>query len=125
MYAVYIHKGTAEHGYLVLSSKGWSLTALSDRATAFTSMASAKGQLDITAWHGQVAVDRTDAIPGQLTGYVCHYLGPSQRPVQVTVTVTNNNPNTIWNRLKAQLGREPTEAEAAAEVKRIIHDAKE
>lgn len=38
----------------------------------------------------------------------------------VTVTVRNDNPNTIWNRLAAKLGREPTNEEAAAEVKRIL-----
>lgn len=37
----------------------------------------------------------------------------------VTTTWHNDNPNTIWNRLAAKLGREPTNAEAAAEVKRI------
>mgnify|MGYP006921335129 CR=1 FL=1 len=42
----------------------------------------------------------------------------------VTFTVTNNNPNTIWNRLKERLGREPTNAEATAEVKRILRDAR-
>jgi hypothetical protein len=40
----------------------------------------------------------------------------------VTVTWTNRNPNTIWNRLAARLGREPTHAEATAEVKRIMSD---
>lgn len=40
--------------------------------------------------------------------------------MQVTVTWTNRNPNTIWNKLAAKLGREPTNAEAAAEVKRIL-----
>lgn len=40
----------------------------------------------------------------------------------VTITHTNPNPNTIWNRLAARLGREPTNAEAAAEVRRIIRE---
>ena len=40
--------------------------------------------------------------------------------IQVAVTWTNNNPNTIWNRLTAKLGREPTAAEAKAEVQRIL-----
>ena len=38
----------------------------------------------------------------------------------VTITHRNDNPNTIWNRLAARLGREPTNAEAAAEVRRIL-----
>lgn len=41
-------------------------------------------------------------------------------PVTVTFTVRNDNPDTIWNRLAARLGREPTNAEAIAEVKRIL-----
>ena len=32
----------------------------------------------------------------------------------------SDNPDTIWNRLAARLGREPTEQEAADEVKRIL-----
>ena len=40
--------------------------------------------------------------------------------VHVTFTVLNDNPNTIWNRLAARLGREPTNAEARAEVLRIL-----
>lgn len=40
--------------------------------------------------------------------------------VQIRVTWRNDNPNTIWNRLAARLGRQPTDAEAAAEVKRIL-----
>lgn len=40
----------------------------------------------------------------------------------VKVTFTNSNPNTIWNRLAVKLGREPTNAEANAEVKRIMSD---
>lgn len=40
--------------------------------------------------------------------------------VCVTFTVRNDNPNTIWNRLAARLGREPTNAEAKAEVLRIL-----
>ena len=41
----------------------------------------------------------------------------------VTTTWRNDNPNTVWNRLKAQLGREPTNQEAAAAVKQILRDA--
>ena len=40
--------------------------------------------------------------------------------MQITVTWTNHNPETIWNKLAARLGREPTPAEAAAEVRRIL-----
>lgn len=40
--------------------------------------------------------------------------------IKITITVTNNNPNTVWNRLAAKLGREPTRTEAIAEVKRIF-----
>lgn len=38
----------------------------------------------------------------------------------VTTTWYNDNPDTVWNRLAAKLGREPTRAEAIAEVKRIL-----
>lgn len=38
----------------------------------------------------------------------------------VTTTWSNANPNTIWNRLAARLGREPTHAEARDEVARIL-----
>ncbi len=40
--------------------------------------------------------------------------------MKVTVTFTNDNPATIWNQLAKRLGREPTNAEAAAEVRRIL-----
>lgn len=40
--------------------------------------------------------------------------------IRIAVTWTNDNPDTIWNRLAAKLGRQPTDAEAAAEVKRIL-----
>lgn len=39
--------------------------------------------------------------------------------MRITTTFTNNNPNTIWNRLAARLGREPTNGEAIAEVQRL------
>lgn len=42
--------------------------------------------------------------------------------MRITTTWTNRNPNTIWNRLAARLGREPTHAEACAEVKRIMDE---
>lgn len=41
---------------------------------------------------------------------------------RVTVTVHNAGPHTIWGKLAARLGREPTNAEAAAEVRRILSD---
>lgn len=43
--------------------------------------------------------------------------------VDVRVTWRNDNPATIWNRLAAKLGREPTAEEAKAEVRRILDDA--
>lgn len=43
--------------------------------------------------------------------------------IQITVSFTNTNPNTIWNRLAQKLGREPTRAEAIEEVKRILREA--
>lgn len=44
-------------------------------------------------------------------------------PLTIRTTWTNHNPNTIWNRLAARLGREPSNEEAAAEVRRIIQAA--
>ena len=43
--------------------------------------------------------------------------------MQIRTTWTNNNPDTIWNRLAKRLGREPTNDEAADEVKRILTEA--
>lgn len=43
--------------------------------------------------------------------------------MRVTITWHNANPNTIWNKLAARLGREPTNAEAAAEVRRILDES--
>lgn len=40
--------------------------------------------------------------------------------MRTTTTWTNRNPDTIWNRLAAKLGREPTNAEAVDEVRRIL-----
>lgn len=40
----------------------------------------------------------------------------------IATTWTNNNPNTIWNQLVAKLGRQPTNEEAAAEVRRILSE---
>ncbi len=42
--------------------------------------------------------------------------------IRVTTSWRNDNPDTIWNRLAAKLGREPTNAEAAQEVKRILQN---
>jgi len=39
---------------------------------------------------------------------------------QVRTTWRNDNPNTIYNKLAARLGRTPTEQEAADEVRRIL-----
>lgn len=44
--------------------------------------------------------------------------------MQFNVTWHNPNPDTIWNRLAARLGREPTAAEAKAEVRRILAEAR-
>ncbi|MCO5730100.1 hypothetical protein [Rhizobium sp. SSA_523] len=44
--------------------------------------------------------------------------------ITVTVTFRNDNPATIWNRLAARLGREPSPAEAADEVRRILRDGR-
>ena len=40
--------------------------------------------------------------------------------MNITFTVTNNNPDTIWNKLAQRLGREPTNSEAEQEVKHIL-----
>lgn len=45
--------------------------------------------------------------------------------LKVSITFRNPNPSTIWNRLATQLGREPTNVEAANEVRRIIRDARD
>jgi len=45
--------------------------------------------------------------------------------IDIRFTVTNRNPNTIWNRLAAELGREPTNAECRDEVFRILYEAEE
>ena len=43
--------------------------------------------------------------------------------MQFFIRFEHSNPDTIWNRLAARLGRVPTCAEAAAEVKRILREA--
>lgn len=40
--------------------------------------------------------------------------------MRVTITWTNPNPDTIYNRLAARLGRVPTAAEVRADVSRIL-----
>lgn len=42
----------------------------------------------------------------------------------VKVTWHNAGPHTIWAKLAARLGREPTNAEAAEEVRRILAEAR-
>jgi hypothetical protein len=44
--------------------------------------------------------------------------------MRITVTVHNAGPHTIWGRLAAKLGREPTNEEARAEVLRILEEVK-
>ena len=44
--------------------------------------------------------------------------------VKVTTSFRNDNPDTIWNALARKLGREPTNEEAAAEVRRILSEAR-
>lgn len=43
--------------------------------------------------------------------------------MKVTTTWHNANPNTIWNRLAARLGRQPTNDEVRTEVRRIMSEA--
>jgi len=45
--------------------------------------------------------------------------------IQITISWRNDNPDTIWNRLAARLGRSPTDREAADEVKRILREARQ
>lgn len=42
--------------------------------------------------------------------------------IKVTITWNNAGPHTIWGKLAERLGREPTSAEAAEDVKRILRD---
>jgi len=44
--------------------------------------------------------------------------------IQITTTWRNDNPDTVWNKLAAWLGREPTNQEASDEVKRILQEAR-
>lgn len=43
----------------------------------------------------------------------------------VTVTFHNAGPHTIWGKLAAQLGSEPTRQQAADEVRRIIRETRD
>lgn len=45
-------------------------------------------------------------------------------PVVTTVTFHNAHSGTVWAHLAARLGREPTAAEAGAEVRRILAEAR-
>ena len=40
--------------------------------------------------------------------------------IKVTTTWHNPNPNTVWNKLAARLGREPTDEEIRTEINRIM-----
>lgn len=40
--------------------------------------------------------------------------------MKITITWRNDNPDTIWAKLAERLGREPTDKEAADEVRRIL-----
>lgn len=44
--------------------------------------------------------------------------------MRITITTHNAGPNTIWAKLAERLGREPTSAEAAEEVRRILREAR-
>jgi hypothetical protein len=46
-------------------------------------------------------------------------------PITVSITFRNDNQNTIWNRLTARLGREPTNSEVKEDVWRILREARE
>lgn len=67
-------------------------------------------------------MNNTDKI-GNVADKQSHSVGGSAgaRAFQVRVTVHNGDrPHTIWGKLAAKLGREPTNAEASAEVRRIL-----
>ena len=44
-------------------------------------------------------------------------------PIAVTIVFASNQPSTVYNALKARLGREPSRAELIHEVKRILSGA--
>jgi hypothetical protein len=43
--------------------------------------------------------------------------------MKINIKWHNAGPHTIWGKLAARLGREPTNAEAAAEIRRILIEA--
>ena len=43
--------------------------------------------------------------------------------ISVTVTFHNDRPSTIWNTLARKIGRQPTDQEAIAEVRRIMSES--
>ena len=45
-------------------------------------------------------------------------------PVKVTTKWHNAGPHTIWGKLSAKLGRDPTEAEVVAEMQRIVSEVR-
>lgn len=49
----------------------------------------------------------------------------AREPFKVVITVHNAGPHTIWAKLAERLGREPTQKEAADEVRRIMREARE
>jgi hypothetical protein len=52
-------------------------------------------------------------------------MGAGMISVNVTFRHLNPDADTIWNRLSRELGREPTNAEAMAEVKRILSEGRQ
>lgn len=44
--------------------------------------------------------------------------------LKASITFHNAGPDTIWAKLTAKLGREPTHAEAKAEVERILRESR-
>jgi len=42
--------------------------------------------------------------------------------MKITITWRNDSPDTIWAKLAERLGREPTDKEAATEIKRILSE---
>lgn len=45
--------------------------------------------------------------------------------IAVTIKFHNAGPHTIWGRLAEKLGREPTNSEAANEVRRILREQRD
>jgi hypothetical protein len=43
--------------------------------------------------------------------------------MNINITHTNKNPDTIYNKLASKLGRQPTNEEVKAEVMRILKEA--